>query len=109
VHQYSDPVVLGKKRAVDLAANIVTVEGTISTTVCRKIEVTTISSTTTLRYVIKLTCDSQKRTRMTFIFYAYECSAALCCGKNFRYNDIMNAIKSIQHSTLYSLFSTEIK
>jgi hypothetical protein len=68
VHQYSGPVVLGKKRAADLAANIVTVEGTISTTACRKTEVTTISSTTTLRYVIKLTCYSQKRAHMMFIF-----------------------------------------
>jgi hypothetical protein len=53
VHKYSGPIVLGKKRVVDPVANIVTAEGTISTTVCRKIEVTTIFSTTTLRYVIK--------------------------------------------------------
>jgi len=57
-HTSDDPTVLGRRRAVALAANIVTAEGTINITICRRIEVTTIYFTTTSRYVKELNCSS---------------------------------------------------
>lgn len=47
-------IVPDRRRAVDLVANIATAEGIINTTVYRKNAVTTISSTTILRYVINI-------------------------------------------------------